>query len=284
MKPLATFIDCFSPLTAADAKALKTHGYAGVIRYLGAKTHPEFGKGITLEELHSLTEASLKVVFNWEGNSTSRAYFTSQQGAQDAKDTLTELAYLGIAPNSNIVVYYSVDYDAYTQADFDAVDNYLVAVEKELGGTFGYGVYGGLPVLQYLSSGKAKAKPTRFWQTIAWSGGRLFSHANLYQNKVETRVSGISVDVDQVLVEPGWYPVDPPPEQKPEPTLKEGSKGAAVKTLQEVLNKHGAKPQLVVDGVFGQKTLEAVKAFQASHHLTVDGIAGPQTWAALNQN
>jgi peptidoglycan hydrolase-like protein with peptidoglycan-binding domain len=36
------------------------------------------------------------------------------------------------------------------------------------------------------------------------------------------------------------------------------------------------------DGLFGPQTRRAVYAFQTSHGLRVDGIVGPQTWAALN--
>jgi len=68
----------------------------------------------------------------------------------------------------------------------------------------------------------------------------------------------------------------------PDPTLVEGDTGAAVKTLQTRLNVWGAN--LTVDGDFGSLTLAAVKAFQTAHKLTADGIVGPQTWAALNQN
>jgi GH25 family lysozyme M1 (1,4-beta-N-acetylmuramidase) len=67
-----------------------------------------------------------------------------------------------------------------------------------------------------------------------------------------------------------------------DPTLVEGDTGPAVKTLQTRLNVWGA--HLTVDGNFGALTLDAVKAFQTAHKLTVDGIVGPQTWAALNQN
>jgi len=35
------------------------------------------------------------------------------------------------------------------------------------------------------------------------------------------------------------------------------------------------------DGVFGSGTRAAVRAFQRDHGLTVDGIAGRKTWAAL---
>jgi lysozyme len=64
-----------------------------------------------------------------------------------------------------------------------------------------------------------------------------------------------------------------------EPTLSEGATGAAVQTLQTRLNVWGAS--LTVDGDFGAATLAAVKAFQTAQKLTVDGVVGPQTWAAL---
>ncbi len=63
-------------------------------------------------------------------------------------------------------------------------------------------------------------------------------------------------------------------------TLKSGSKGAEVKTLQTALNNAG-QYGLTVDGVFGKKTETAVKDFQRCHDLSVDGIAGAKTWSKL---
>lgn len=63
-------------------------------------------------------------------------------------------------------------------------------------------------------------------------------------------------------------------------TMKRGSKGDTVKGLQEVLNKCGYDCG-AVDGIFGAKTEAAVRAFQAAHGLTVDGIAGEGTQTAL---
>lgn len=63
--------------------------------------------------------------------------------------------------------------------------------------------------------------------------------------------------------------------------LKKGNSGAAVVALQAALNKAGATPALQVDGVFGSSTTNALKTFQQKNKLTADGIAGPQTFAAL---
>lgn len=63
-------------------------------------------------------------------------------------------------------------------------------------------------------------------------------------------------------------------------TLKKGSRGADVTYLQQRLTAKGYGVG-AIDGIFGQKTLEAVKAFQAEHGIVVDGIVGAKTWAAL---
>lgn len=57
--------------------------------------------------------------------------------------------------------------------------------------------------------------------------------------------------------------------------LKLGSRGNEVKALQEKLN-------LKADGIFGSLTEEAVKDFQRSNGLEVDGIVGANTLSKLN--
>ena len=65
-------------------------------------------------------------------------------------------------------------------------------------------------------------------------------------------------------------------------SLKRGSKGIAVKALQENLNKLGYDCG-TVDGKFGMATEKAVKLFQTDHGLTIDGIAGTLTQAAMEE-
>jgi peptidoglycan hydrolase-like protein with peptidoglycan-binding domain len=63
------------------------------------------------------------------------------------------------------------------------------------------------------------------------------------------------------------------------PELQVGSSGPAVRELQTLLGQHGYP--VTVDGIFGQQTAAAVRAFQKAKGLVVDGIVGPQTWGAL---
>ena len=53
------------------------------------------------------------------------------------------------------------------------------------------------------------------------------------------------------------------------------------KWIQASLNELDPKNPISVDGVWGRKTRRAVVAFQTSHHLEPDGIAGPKTLSAI---
>jgi hypothetical protein len=64
-------------------------------------------------------------------------------------------------------------------------------------------------------------------------------------------------------------------------TLRPGSSGASVTSLQQALSELGYEPG-AADGKYGPATTEAVTAFQKAEGLTEDGIAGPATLAAIN--
>ena len=65
-----------------------------------------------------------------------------------------------------------------------------------------------------------------------------------------------------------------------QPMVYRGSRGDAVRKLQELLNKKGFDCG-AVDGIFGSKTYAAVVAFQKANGLSADGIVGPLTWGKL---
>lgn len=62
-------------------------------------------------------------------------------------------------------------------------------------------------------------------------------------------------------------------------TLTYGTTGEDVKKLQQSLNDRGAN--LDVDGIYGEKTRSAVRSYQQSNGLMVDGIAGSETLGHL---
>lgn len=67
------------------------------------------------------------------------------------------------------------------------------------------------------------------------------------------------------------------------PTLRSGSTGETVKSLQRILHSMGYSlgSKNPIDGNFGSKTCAAVKEYQKSKDLHVDGIVGRKTWTSL---
>lgn len=62
-------------------------------------------------------------------------------------------------------------------------------------------------------------------------------------------------------------------------TVQIGMSGRTVRTLQQALVDEGY--EIDVDGDFGDATAAALRDYQSNNDLTVDGIAGPDTWASL---
>ena len=66
------------------------------------------------------------------------------------------------------------------------------------------------------------------------------------------------------------------------PVLRLNAEGPAVAQLQRELQTLDYYDGLI-DGGFGEQTLQAVEAFQADQQLTVDGVVGASTWDALSE-
>lgn len=71
-----------------------------------------------------------------------------------------------------------------------------------------------------------------------------------------------------------------PDNNEVEALSKYGSRGDEVKQIQTKLKRWGYYYGNI-DGIYGSQTLSAVKWFQSKNGLTVDGIAGPKTLAAM---
>jgi peptidoglycan hydrolase-like protein with peptidoglycan-binding domain len=69
--------------------------------------------------------------------------------------------------------------------------------------------------------------------------------------------------------------------------ISPGSRGDSVKQIQRCLNNISVRypeiGRIAEDGVFGEGTRYAVEAFQRIFGLARDGIVGPATWLAINE-
>lgn len=72
-------------------------------------------------------------------------------------------------------------------------------------------------------------------------------------------------------------------QEAPVALLRRGSRGTAVRELQQRLNRVGAVPHVEPDGAFGGQTELAVRFFQQAHRLVNDGIVGRETNAMLDR-
>jgi peptidoglycan hydrolase-like protein with peptidoglycan-binding domain len=78
------------------------------------------------------------------------------------------------------------------------------------------------------------------------------------------------------------------------PTLRRGSRGKAVKMLQDILvsngflgaagKRLGRVSSTRADGIFGAVTESAVKDLQQRYNLPVTGIVDPATWEVLDMH
>jgi len=98
-----------------------------------------------------------------------------------------------------------------------------------------------------------------------------------------TKLDWVGVALYKILTERGNP--DPniiPPFATTATVLKLGSRGNAVKDLQNILNGF-SKANLTVDGDFGPATVAAVKTYQTALKVTADGVWGPASQKAHEQ-
>lgn len=157
----------------------------------------------------------------------------------------------------------------------------------------------GHPTLQLGSKGP---DVSRLQQKLVDAGYSLLVDADFgpgTKGVVEQFQADNGLDVDGVVGPATWAALDsavtpgPEPETGPEPengpgltptpstrpTIRQGASGPDVEYLQERLGAWDYN--IGVDGNFGPMTASAVRSFQSSNGLTVDGVVGPTTWETL---
>jgi peptidoglycan hydrolase-like protein with peptidoglycan-binding domain len=136
------------------------------------------------------------------------------------------------------------------------------------------------PTIQVGSTGDAVKRLQRALRRTAELSITVDGHFTpQLQTMVKSFQSDNGLTADGVVGPQTWAKL---PDGRPMPLLHQGSSGAVVKRLQDVLtigaNEWNVTPQ-GIDGDFGPKTKASVEALQTWGGVTADGIVGDRTWS-----
>lgn len=185
-------VDCCTVLTSTTAAKIKSAGYEFVMRYIGNTGN---AKNIKPAELAAIKASGLMCGFVFE-STAGRALSGASAGAADGAITKAAADLLGLP--SNVAIIFAVDTDT---SNFDAVGAYGKAFAAKLG-DHPCGVYGSYKVVEAM---KAWGICQYFWQTYAWSYGKLSSSAHVYQYKNSQTAGGVSVDFNYAYTATGFF-------------------------------------------------------------------------------
>lgn len=122
--------------------------------------------------------------------------------------------------------------------------------------------------------------------TNIYTGGKYVADNDWNPSAIDQQLGVVPIMFRMVQLRPALVLADAFPTHVLAPSIvptpdavPQGHTDAA--TLQAALNKLGADPALTVDDNYGRNTRRAVMAFQQKVGLDVDGIAGPDTWRAI---
>lgn len=126
----------------------------------------------------------------------------------------------------------------------------------------------------------------RWFDAKACPGDFLYSRHYAIADAVNALLAGAEPDPSPNIPDPAPVP-SPEPDRDYEsvqmPTLGYGDEGGDVASLQGAIQSKGYDLRYCggTDGIFGEGTEYAVKAFQREHGLEDDGVVGPLTWGKL---
>lgn len=250
---------------------LKSLGAIGVARYLSQDPAKNLSKG----EYAALKNAKIAVTLVWEttANRALSGYNGGKADAQRAHQQADDLGY-----PKDAAIYFAVDFDA-SPSQRRTVLEYLKGANA--GTARPVGVYGSYYVLEDAAAANVV---DYFWQTLAWSGGKLSDNRDFLQV-----VAGSTSQYDMNYVHHADWGQDVKDYQHPDtypPFPLHGdvfgdnhvTSGHNLHLWQEKMSMRGWK--ITVDDQWGPETKGVVHAFQQEKNLTVDDLIGVQTWTA----
>ena len=166
--------------------ALAAAGKRFVLRYITGA-----GKALTAAEITDYQAHGLDIGLIFE-STANRALAGYAAGVNDAKSARTAMKALGIPVN--VAIYFAVDFDVTLASQMAAIDDYLNGAHSVVGDWTG--VYAEYAVIEHVHAANPKAW---LYQTYAWSGGKVSSHAHLLQYRNGQTINGAAVDYDRAL-------------------------------------------------------------------------------------
>lgn len=168
---------------------LYSNGKRFACRYLSYDTNT---KNLTHSEALSLSSAGLWIVCNWEAvaDGALNGYSEGVRAATHARALAVPAGQPADRP-----IYFSMDFDA-TTSELSESRAYFEGVADTIG-IARVGVYGGYNTIDYFQRNKIARW---FWQTYAWSGGKVHSGIHLYQWSNNHSLCGGSVDYTRAMV------------------------------------------------------------------------------------
>lgn len=192
--------DCATKLNSTTAKGLKNAGFEYAIRYLPTSTW----KGLTEGEVKVIQDAGLKLVSIFQTSANYPGYFGGSQGRADGKHAQMLAEKMGQPKGT--AIYFAVDYDA-QPANIRRVLEYMKGVKMALK-EYKVGIYGSYRVMNEV---KQNTPVDYYWQTYAWSYGKVASFIHMHQYKNGVVIAGVQVDKNSIKKDPGAWGVQEAP-------------------------------------------------------------------------
>lgn len=233
---MAQGFDTATKLNKTTAQNLKNAGFEYAIRYLPTTEW----KSITKSEVDAILNAGLKLVSIYQCSNNKVSYFSYTRGKQDGQNAQKLAKELGQPKGT--AIYFAVDFDVQPK-DLQQILDYIKGL-KETVKDYKIGIYGSYYVVNEV---KKKAPVDYYWQTYAWSNGKVAEHIHMHQYQNGVKVAGILIDRNNIKKAPGAW--------------------------NEESKKKIIKANLKIDGYWGKET---TKALQRTLGTPVDGIISGQ--------
>jgi hypothetical protein len=211
-----------------NPQAVKAAGIRGVIRYVS----PKVSKNLTKSEAAAIHRAGLWIALVWERRA-ARAREGAAAGREDARAAEAQATALGYPRDATI--FYAVDYDAEPSVILPYFRGINAVAKRPVG------VYGSARVIDAV---KAAKLADYFWQTLAWSHGRVSGAANWLQRTSKSAVikGSKATDWDENLLIGGNVPVWKPKASKPVPKPAPKPSPKPTPHVPEIVKKPAPKP------------------------------------------